>query len=184
MKQLSFTCFILTVVLSQATAQVSMRDFAAKIKSLDSTIVISKDVYGQNIAFDALNVLMNKQINYFNSQLSPLQTKYVADTTKAGFYQRKAAREYKVSAEEAKTNEAHAQRDKQAGDTDSGIAGQANMDAGFKLEDIHRINENLAPEKKMYKDLQQLRGNIVANQTGINTDLNSFEETLKIIIIR
>jgi hypothetical protein len=182
MRNLLLTCCMFTIALSQATAQVSMIDFEANIKSLDSTIMIWKDVTRQNNAFDALNVMMNKQITYFNSRLAAPQQQYVADTAKASFYQRKAAYEYKTAASETKTDEAHAQRDKQAGDTDSGIANQANMDAFTQLDVIHKINESLATEKSMYKDLQRMRGDLVANQSSIDNDLNSFEQTLKMIV--
>jgi hypothetical protein len=160
MKKNLLICFVFTVVLSHATAQVSKSDFTRNINLL-TTFINQKNSNGEANVYGMLDGMMSNQINYLNSDINPLTKKYSADTLKASA-DLKSAR----SAPDPNSPQMIAARNEA-------------KQAALELNMINQYKNNLAADRALFTNIQPLKRNIAANETTLINYLNQFAATLQ-----
>jgi hypothetical protein len=196
MKKTIFTLGILAITLGFANAQgqVSKSTFTAETSMLNLSIS-TKNISGQNNAFNQLIGMMNMQMNWLTGYIGTLQTNYAADTAKAHNQVLAADKEKAIAAANllaaqsllSKGTSSSAAMDSvqyaQVAVTRANndlISATSNMTAARnEISVINKNNTYVATERKMYITLQQFKNNIAASKNTIDNDLNIFAATLQ-----
>jgi hypothetical protein len=182
MKKTILTLCILVTALGFAWGQsqpLTAATFASDIDGLN-TNYNQGNLSRINVSMDQLDGMMSNQITYMSNMISGLQGKYAADSTTAVAAKRAAAAELaNAQTEKVKANsltKANTDNAKATGDVKQASALQTAVDR--EKSNIATQQAKLATEQQIYKQIQQLKGNMIANRVAINAGLKAFENTL------
>ncbi len=181
-KNLLFTCCLIAVALSQATAQVSKSDFNADINYLN-TAITKNDARLLRGAFDGLNNKIANEITYRTSNMKTISIQAKQDSLEAvkELTQTKSDYDKAMAEPSGLTAQSRAKKNKDLQDAQNErAAAQAELKkASQDVQMLINNRDNLNIELKIRGDLTQLYTNIPANQNDINVDLRQFAATLQ-----
>ncbi len=184
MKTTILTFAILVTAFGFAKGQpITANSFNAAIANL-STAIQSKNTANMNGNMDKLNGLMGQQLAYMRTYVNGLKTKYTADSTTVANLKRAAAAEAAAAqAEVAKGNQTQANVDQAKAYQDQKDA--TKMDATVRAEktNIETQTANWQTQIQAYNQIQPLRSNVLANQNGIISNLDTFSNLIKPAVV-